>query len=173
MMEIRWRALFEAIGLMAVVASLIFVGIQLRQDQAFARSELGSGSFSQMAILNQTMTTPEFAETYAKMLDRPEDLSVNEMLQINGLLHLVIEHFQRECYMVSTTVFVECDVAILEFVPMYFGNRYAKSWWAASKKRWKGQYADYRGWVNRVDVQINKLDLDSNRRNLGEIIAGL
>ena len=173
MIEKRWRELFELIGLLSVVASLIFVGFQLRQDQVLARAELASGSFTVMAILNQTMSDREFAETYAKMLDQPEDLSVEEMLQINSLLHLVVEHFQRECYLVTTSVFVECHVAILEFVPMYFGNKYAKSWWNANKKRWLGRDGEYAGWANRVDVQIAKLDLDIEQRKFGEIIAGL
>ena len=59
MIEKRWRDLFELVGLLSVVASLIFVGIQLRQDQVLARAELASGSFTVMAILNQTMSYPQ------------------------------------------------------------------------------------------------------------------
>jgi hypothetical protein len=35
----RWRTYFEAVGISAVVASLIFVGIQLRQDQKIATAQ--------------------------------------------------------------------------------------------------------------------------------------
>jgi len=169
----RWRDLFEVIGLSAVVASLIFVGIQLRQDQTIARSELGSGSFAYMAMLNQTITDREFAEIYEKMLDRPQDLSVAEMLQVNGLLNLAIEFVQRECYLVRTTVFVECDAAINEILPRYFGSAYAKSWWNANKLILRGSYGDHEGWVDKVDVQIGNLDSDSTLRYLREINSGL
>ena len=94
----RWRSIFEITGLVAVIASLIFVGIQLRQDHVIARSDLGAGSFDYMASINETMSDPMFANTYAKMLTKPRDLSVEEQISLNGLLMRVAELFSRECY---------------------------------------------------------------------------
>ena len=85
----NWKGGFEAIGLIAIVASLVFVGFQLRQDQLIARSELTSDSFHLMIAMNQSLIGPEFASTYAKMLDRPEGLSLDEMVQIDNLFTAV------------------------------------------------------------------------------------
>ena len=95
MTQKRWKELFEATGLVAIVASLIFVGFQLRQDQNIARSELTSESFKLMIGLSETLIEPEFAATYAKMLDRPEDLTVSEMVQVDNLLESVKKIYQR------------------------------------------------------------------------------
>jgi len=42
MKPVNWRALAEVVGIAAIVASLIFVGLQLRQSQDIALSELGA-----------------------------------------------------------------------------------------------------------------------------------
>jgi hypothetical protein len=126
-----------------------------------------------MALLDQTMTDREFAEIYAKMLDRPDELSVAERLQVNGFLNLVLMFVQRECYLVRTTVFVECDAAINEVLPKFFGSTYAKSWWSTNRPLIEGKYGDHGGWVERVDVQIGNLDPESEMRYLQEIDAGL
>jgi len=68
----RWKDTFEAIGLVAIVASLVFVEFQLRQDQLIARSELTSESFELMIALDQNLLDPEFAGTYAKMRSDPK-----------------------------------------------------------------------------------------------------
>lgn len=39
-----WNEIAELIGIAAIVASLVFVGLQMRQDHVIARSELGAGS---------------------------------------------------------------------------------------------------------------------------------
>ena len=36
----NWRGIVELVGIFAVVASLIFVGLQLRQDQRIAEAEI-------------------------------------------------------------------------------------------------------------------------------------
>jgi hypothetical protein len=38
----EWNEIAELVGIAAIVASLVFVGLQMRQDHVFARSELGS-----------------------------------------------------------------------------------------------------------------------------------
>ena len=68
MTNTNWKDVAELVGIAAIVASLVFVGLQMRQDHVFARSELGAGSFESLAALRQEMTDSEFAATYAKML---------------------------------------------------------------------------------------------------------
>ncbi len=40
MKEANWKDLAELVGIAAIVASLIFVGFQLKQERAIARAEL-------------------------------------------------------------------------------------------------------------------------------------
>ena len=98
-MQIRWNKLAELLGAVTIVASLVFVGIQIRQDHVIARSELGAESFAGFAHINQLMTDPDFAAVWAKMLESPKDLTVTEMLRLNGFLNLIAEQMARECYL--------------------------------------------------------------------------
>jgi len=125
----EWNEIAELVGIAAIVASLVFVGLQMRQDRVFARSELGAGSFESFASLRQEMTGSEFAATYAKMLEQPGQLTTMEQLQVNAYLDAAKLLIIRECYLYARGIFTECDVAVREYGPYFFGNSYAQSWW--------------------------------------------
>ena len=158
--EMRWRVLFETIGGVAIVASLVFVGLQIRQDQLIARSELGAGSFENYAVINQIMVDPEFAALWAKMLETPKDLRVDEMLRVNGFLNLVAEAMARECYLKERGIFVECDNAIRDLIRRYFGNAYAQTWWRHSDTRPAVVLPEW------VDKEISQFDVTAGRARL-------
>jgi len=163
MSSMRWSIVFEVIGGTAIVASLIFVGIQIRQDQVITRSELGAASFQNFAVSNQMMIDPEFASVWAKMLDAPKDLSVVEMLRVNGFLNLIAEHMARECYLKERGIFVECDNAIRDNIRRYFGNTYAQTWWRLSDTRPAVALPKW------VDAEISSLDVTAGRKRLERI----
>lgn len=156
-----WKDAFEAIGLVAIVASLVFVGFQLRQDQMIARAELTSNSFELMIALHQKMLDPEFASTFAKMLDRSEDLSLQEMVQIDSLLGAVRTLYIRECYLQARGIFVECEAIVQETVEKYFGNWYAQSWSLLNKPRDIDVLGSLPDWI---DAKIESLDPNDYRR---------
>ena len=149
-----WRNVGEAIGLVAVVASLIFVGVQLRQDQVIARSELGSTTFELMVVAAQTMNDAEFSVIYAKMLQSPDQLSVEEMIRINAFLRQVADAMARECYLVQRGVYAECDNLLRDSIRRYFGNAYAQAWWRLSDTRPEIELPDW------VDSAIYKTGAD-------------
>ena len=82
MKSTNWKDVAEMVGIASIVASLVFVGLEMRQDHIVARSQLAAGTFENLAALRQEMTGPEFAATYAKMLEQPEQLTTAE--QITG-----------------------------------------------------------------------------------------
>lgn len=161
----RWKDTFEAIGLVAIVASLVFVGFQLRQDQLIARSELTSESFELMIALDQNLLDPEFAGTYAKMLERSEDLSLEEMVQIDSLLRAVRTLYVRECYLQAREIFVECEAIVRYTIEKYFGNWYGQSWWRLNKPQSIEVLGNLPNWI---DADIENLDPNSYRQRLEE-----
>ena len=58
----RWKGIAELIGFVAIVASLVFVGLQLRQDDQTARLELFDRSADQMRELSALIA--EHAEVW-------------------------------------------------------------------------------------------------------------
>ena len=168
MARITWKDAAEFIGVVAIVASLIFVGMQMRQDRVHARSELGAGSFDALANLRMaTNNTTEFARTHAKMLMNPEDLSIEERLQINAYLDSFKFLIIRDCYLMQRGVFTECEVIVREYGEQYFGNRYAQSWWRLQKPESLTFLPDW------VDATIRSFDTNSNMQQLDDVMNGL
>ena len=160
-----WKDSLETIGLIAIVASLVFVGFELRQDQVIARSELTSDSFELMIALHQDLLDPGFAATYAKMLDRSEDLSLEEMVQLDSLLGAVRTLYIRECYLQARGIFVECEAIVQDTVEKYFGNWYGQAWWRLNKPKDVDVLGSLPNWI---DSKIESLDPNNYRRMLEE-----
>ena len=129
MKNTNWKDIAEFVGIAAIVASLVFVGMQMQQDRVHARAELGADSFAHLATLSVEMTSPEFAAIYAKALKEPDQLTVAEKLQVNGYLDAFKYLVIRDCYLKERNVFVECEIIVREYGPIFFGNHYAQSWW--------------------------------------------
>lgn len=128
-----WREVAELVGIAAIVASLVFVGAQLRQEQIIARSELTSQSFELQFALQQSLTNAELANAYAKILNGDEELSLGEKIQIDNLLAAARTMYVRECYLHARGVLVECKAIVQDTAKRYFGHPYGRSWWAANK----------------------------------------
>jgi hypothetical protein len=125
----RWKEVFEAIGLVAIIASLVFVGLQNRQDQAIARADLGSRTAEIQIGIKEILTRQDFAQVWAKMLRQPQDLTFVEKIQVEGFLRMTQESFFRECHLMAVGVFGECEGVVRGHVSLYFGSQYAKDWW--------------------------------------------
>ena len=129
MFKARWKEIIESVGMIAIIASLVFVGMQIRQDQYIARADLGSRSAEIQIGIKEILTRPDFARTWAKMLRQPQDLTFEEKIQVGGFLELAQESFFRECYLLALGVFGECEAIFRSHVSLNFGSRYAKDWW--------------------------------------------
>jgi len=160
--KFRARDVFEGIGLFAIVLSLIFVGIQIQQDQALTRADLGSRGVETIINLKLHASDPDFAIAFAKMIDHPSELTDDEMIQINNYLSAVKSLFIRECYLLARGVYEECDEMFRGNAPYFFGSHYAKAWW---KGNWRsGLYSE--DWMNDV---IEDLDPDTSGRMLNAV----
>ena len=129
-----WKDYAELVGIVAIVASLIFVGMQLRQEQLIARTEMASVSAEIKLQINEKISEPELAAAFAKMLSSPGELSLAEKIQLHGLLWMVIEAFKRDCFIVDRGIFEECTEQIHSLTPFYFGNEYSQRWWQTNKQ---------------------------------------
>ena len=161
-----WKDIAELIGIVAIVASLVFVGLQMQQDRVHARAELGADSFSNLATLSLELSSDEFAATIAKAIERPDALTAAEKLQVNAYLEAFTYLVLRDCYLVEREVFVECDIIVREYGPRFFGNHYAQSWWRLQKP---GDLTFMPDWVDSV---ITGIDPERNARLLRALQAG-
>ncbi len=152
----EWNEIAELVGIAAIVASLVFVGMQMQQDRVHARAELGADSFSNLATLSLELTSDEFAPIFAKAIEEPGELTTGEKLQVNGYLEAYTYLILRDCYLKEREVFVECEIIVREYGSKFFGNRYAQSWW---KLRNAADLTFMPGWVGAA---ITAIDPDSS-----------
>jgi hypothetical protein len=123
------KQIAESIGIAAIVASLVFVGMQMQQDRRLARAELGSFALEFRASVDFGMSDPEAGRAWAKMLESPQDLSVAETIQVQGILRSARGMMLRECYLMAMEVFGECESLVGGVAREYFSNEYAQAWW--------------------------------------------
>ena len=154
----RWKEMFEVVGMLAIVASLIFVGLQVRQDKEIARSQLFTDGIVLLDGLHQSFMEPEIASVYAKMINSPDDLSFEELVQLDGLLEKVVNIYSRECFLMRRGIYVECENIVRITAELYFGNPHAQSWW-----RLNGPRSVLPEWI---DAEIKRVDTDYYRRRI-------
>ena len=77
MKTLHWRDLAELVGVAAIVASLIFVGLQLQQDRKLGMADITSARTESAVALTQLVT--ENRELWIKGLDGEELSTVEEM----------------------------------------------------------------------------------------------
>jgi len=128
LIKINWKELFESIGLLAIILSLVFVGFQIKQDQLLTRSELGAGSAKMAAEISMMAIESEFQRTFVKMISQPDQLTDEEVVEIRFFLSAMLQMMIRECYLMDRGVFVECENAARFTLRNNFENEFAKNW---------------------------------------------
>jgi hypothetical protein len=157
-----WKAWLEGVGFLALIASLLFLGLQVRQDHKIARAELDTVMGERSASLLEMKTSGEFSTTWAKMLEQPDELSTAEVIRLNSFLQSVRETFFMDCLLVARDIFDECENYARSHIPLFFGNKYAKAWWANNPA---GGLLE---WLNAV---VSETDAGWELRSIRESIA--
>lgn len=81
-----WAAIAEVVGSVAIVISLIFVGLQIRAGTRVAQSTMYQNLMSQeIAILQQVGSSPEMTDLYNRAFTSPDQLDPSERPQATYL----------------------------------------------------------------------------------------
>ena len=158
-----WKQTAELIGIAAIVASLIFVGFEIRQDQTIARAELATGTFDHYIGIDEALREPDFSSVFVKALTDAKSLTDEEMTRMNAFLDRVVRMWQRENYLRALGIFQESDRVVRQLAPGIFGNEYAQAWWKSSQSRFSS------GIVERLSPTIESVPTDTSIRYLQEI----
>jgi hypothetical protein len=157
------RDWIQIAGNFSVVAGLVLVAFQINQSSYLVRAELGSNSYSQAVSIEQLAVDPELAEVLAKSLERPEDLTVSEMIQLEGYFNSLVIQLAGDNWLYELDIFEgSLDEDLPYFVAAIGGNRFALSWWIEVRQTYPPAF------VERVDTQLAnppfKIDIDRYRR---------
>jgi len=86
MLRLKWKEILEVVGIFAVVASLLFVGQQIRLDRQFAKEESSHLSAENQIALSQLIA--DHADVWIKGLIG-EDLSPSDRIRFNQIAYAV------------------------------------------------------------------------------------
>lgn len=81
----NWKVTVEIIGIGAIVASLVFVGLQLKQEREVALGQIDQSSLQAMIELDSTMA--EHADVWAKARDASE-LTASETVVLGRIINM-------------------------------------------------------------------------------------
>lgn len=93
MKSASWKDIAELVAITAVVASLIFVGLQMRQTQEIAQATLYQMRSDSAQEIRLATIFPE--QLKAAMLKQGSDLTMPERQSLNSLTSMVLDHFEN------------------------------------------------------------------------------
>ena len=132
----HWKDIVEIVGIAAIIASLIFVGLQLKQEQQIALSEIiqadeGSSTRLDLAVV-------ENADLWLKA-NSGELLTERESLIMNRLVAAMYRRASKEVQM-RRNLGQYADFAIIDFAIELHENPGARSIWEEQAKSESNYY---------------------------------
>jgi hypothetical protein len=89
----QYALIAEIIGGIAIVASLIFVGMEIRQNAEVSRVNAYQELIAQITLINTLrVQDPEFAELYARFATGGQPQNATERARLEGFLYMVFRH---------------------------------------------------------------------------------
>jgi hypothetical protein len=92
----KWEKIREALGFLAVVASLVFVGLEIRQNTAATRGQ----TRQELAALNQEWLTlltadPAFSELFERAWETEGDIAPSEEYRAEMMMVLEVRRLEN------------------------------------------------------------------------------
>jgi len=131
-----WIQILATIG---VIAGLIMVAFELRQNTVLARAEMNSQMLFHQQSLSASLRNQEFAIVFNKSLERPDALSGYETIMMDGYYRDLIGTLIRERQMISRGIFADDSMLIARLVVSNgLGTAYGQEWWSQNKAGYRG-----------------------------------
>lgn len=152
------RDFLEGLGTLAVVGGLLLVAYQINQSTVLSRAQLNSDASGRFQDMYASLQSENFALVYAKSLLEPSELTLAELKELDGHYNRIVDQLIMDRFFFQLGIFkVEPREFIAQWVPSYFSNQFAKSWWKVNRKF----YTDSE-FVEIMDQEISKLDVDGD-----------
>ncbi|MEO0882080.1 MAG: hypothetical protein AAFY34_05060 [Pseudomonadota bacterium] len=144
-MSVESIATFTSIlASIAVIASLVFVGKQMRQSSLATRMMTAQIN-TQIMIenFNTLIDHPDLAAIFAGERDR-EDISPGERIRIGNVFastfrHMEMIHMHRRYGVHEQEMWEACEARLAERIP----NPVIRAWWAASKQSYAPSFVAF------------------------------
>lgn len=127
----QWSNLAEIVSSLAVVATLLYLSIQIRQSNALAREQtrehMNEGGTSEVGAW---ISDPSLFEAFTK----PE-ISQHEKIKLHAWLTMSLRHREYEWYAWKDGV-IDSDQGQVyrEIIPIVLGVERSRAWWSVNRE---------------------------------------
>jgi hypothetical protein len=166
MTKLDWKSIAEIVGVTAIVASLIFVGLQVRQEDDIARLELIDRSTDQQRDLHVWMT--ENADVWIRGCAGSELGEADQFIFQSIVRHYASQTYNRWVRYTITSqtgsngqFLIDAEAANIHRYPGFRAAFYAMRVWSAEGRRYEDSY--FQEFRRRLDSRLAELtEIDPN-----------
>ena len=120
-----------------ILLGLGLVALQMQQNADLTRFAIYSQHWDGWANIDRSLQSENFAETWAKSIATPAELTDAELLEIHGFLYTYMDQFRRSLDLYNAGMFgADPSVSIASAVKDGFGNPVGMAWWSESREEW-------------------------------------
>ena len=154
----RIAIIVEILGGIAILISLIFVGIQLKENTKATRSSTATATIGTMTDWYVTMgTNAEASSGFWKFLSNPESMKKDEQLQHIYVLHGLLLTFQNSYYLAQEGTLDERIPESLNQVIIGVKDQLGfQLYWKARKSIFFKEYRDYVDKIMNSDSKVSE-----------------
>jgi hypothetical protein len=123
----RWLQIASNIG---ILGGLILVGFQLHQNSEILKTQVMTDESRRSVEAEWLLVGEEGARVWAKSIERPNDLNLQEHRIMDSILWTGLENF-RHAHRLAAQGLVDIDwkSRVSNETAFYFGNPYGRGWW--------------------------------------------
>ena len=149
-----WTGILQLIGTLGLIVGLVLVAVQIHQNSNLVRAELSSIRHDAWIEIDSAKRDENFSCVLSKAIENPDNLSLAEMIEMDGYLLNFLAQLDREYVLFGLKAFFsDPDKTVRENVELYMGNQFAQSWWIEQKsdELWSKQM------IEAIDTEIRKV----------------
>ena len=137
-----WKDAAEFIGIVAIVASLIFVGLELKQGHDIARADVHLQRAALAIAANSSVNDPAVQAVIAKVT-AGDDLTIGERLVVDGVFERTLifyenNHYQYQLGMVPDELWLATKRSLTSDL---VGSKEFRDFWERDRGNWRRSFA--------------------------------
>lgn len=149
----------HVIGNFAVLAGLVVVAYEVRQNSVLARGELVATYIGYWQEIDRSKLDLGFAQVLSKAIDHPDKLTSAEIIQLDGYYYSLIDQLNIDRYLYEFGIFKEPhELAARDVAKTMFTNRFAQSWWLERRERFDPTTVGF------IDDELGKVGKNTEQR---------
>jgi hypothetical protein len=139
-----WGAVGEMIGAVAIMVSLVYVGLQIRQSTQASRAATNQAFSAQYGALIETMTRADFRDIFWRGIKGLGNLKEGELVAFMGYVGSLLRMWEAFYYQMQDGTFD--DKIFKSWLVLFvdtFGNAGVREFWAIRKHQFSDDFVNF------------------------------